>query len=577
LETKTNDNHLHGFQNSLSYLFAGHHHHRGVGVCRAMSAAIATARTASKVIHLNHAGASIMPRAVLDCMAQYQRLEQRVGGYAAAEQCHEQLQQVYRNAATLIHATRPELEIALVESATVAWTRLFYSYCAAQQDAKKKKKKKIILVSEAEYAANLVAACQWARTHTRREDDDIDSDESWSVLAIPSSALVDDDYPLSEEEETDADAGSSISTRKSTGKVNLNVLETMLSGKYMYQSEDEKSNEPVLLDPTEIALVCITHIPTNSGIINPVNEIGNMIAKFNEKHAVAVAAKVRRHHHHHHQAALLPSILYLVDACQSVGQIDVNVQAMKCHGLVATGRKYLRGPRGTGFLYIPASIVDSIWPHHVDHYSVPIRAVPNSQHVVVKNVIAAAAVPGPVPVESFLDFAPRPGATRFEFYESNIGNKLGLGMALRQAAALREENGEMSRQNYTHSVAMYLYEKLNELAHRNNDGGPDGVRLHYKPECGIVTFWIHGCDAADVKRLLSQSVAVAVVGSNDNDESVSFEVSVVPATSTPLDSARTGVPDLLRASVSYTSTRDEVDLFCDRLTYIVRHELCEER
>jgi selenocysteine lyase/cysteine desulfurase len=117
---------------------------------------------------------------------------------------------------------------------------------------------------------------------------------------------------------------------------------------------------------------------------------------------------------------------------------------------------------------------------------------------------------------------------------------------------------------------------LNELAHRSH--GP-GVRLYYKPECGIVTFWIHGLDSAEVKRLLSQPVAGSAGGSNNNDDKslFSFEVSVVPATSTPLDSARTGVPDLLRTSVSYTSTRDEVDLFCDRLESIIRYEHGDKR
>jgi cysteine desulfurase / selenocysteine lyase len=199
---------------------------------------------------------------------------------------------------------------------------------------------------------------------------------------------------------------------------------------------------------------------------------------------------------------------------------------------VTTGRKYLRGPRGTGFLYVPESITKTLWPHHVDHYSVPVMSVPDFLDTAM-------------PVQDVLEIAPRPGAARFEFWESSIGSKLGLGEAIRLALEL----GATGITNPIFSdLALYLYGKLERM---------DGVHLHYKPECGIITFWVKGMDSTEIMRMLERP---------SGESGVVFEVSVVPATSTPLDSASAGVPDLVRASVSYTNTLEEIDLFIERLS-----------
>lgn len=90
-----------------------------------------------RIIHLNHAGASPSPPCVLQTVIEHMELEQRIGGYGAAQ---GEIQQIYKDAARLVHASLTT-EIALVESATVAWTRLFYSmvdYQDKQCDAKKK-------------------------------------------------------------------------------------------------------------------------------------------------------------------------------------------------------------------------------------------------------------------------------------------------------------------------------------------------------------------------------------------------------------------------------------------------------
>lgn len=271
-------------------------------------------------VHLNHAGASPSPQRVLDRVCTHLKLEQESGGYAAqnAVQDSGELDKVYRDVAKLIHATTettpmendassssltttPASEIALVESATVGWTRAFYAL--VERDEKERKvsfkaegelpstTKRVILISEAEYAANVVAACQWATDH----------DDHWMVLGIPSST----------------------SDKGSTGMVDLEVLDSMLEGTFLYKN---KSGTDVYLDPSSIALVCITHVPTNSGIVNPVEGIGERISTYNSRQKMQDT-----------EWPYLNSIKYLVDACQSVGQMDVNVQNIKCDALVATG------------------------------------------------------------------------------------------------------------------------------------------------------------------------------------------------------------------------------------------------
>jgi selenocysteine lyase/cysteine desulfurase len=79
-------------------------------------------------------------------------------------------------------------------------------------------------------------------------------------------------------------------------------------------------------------LVAVTWVPTNSGLIQPVDEIGRICAE--------------------------ADVPYLIDACQAVGQIPIDVATLYCDFLAATARKFLRGPRGAGFLYVSDRVLD---------------------------------------------------------------------------------------------------------------------------------------------------------------------------------------------------------------------------
>ena len=487
-----------------------------------------TAPSNCRVIHCNHAGASPSPSSVLDTVWKHLQLEQSMGGYMAAEMASGQLQTVYErvgqllqlhchtnsakigssDTTTTISSQDPTHDIALVESATVAWTRLFYSMAQYQHEKRRQQSQQqqptphaplVILVSEAEYAANVVAACQWAKDHHNQQQH-----PKWTVLALPS---------------TRTDDGGS------TGKVNLQILQEMLQGTYQYQYNETT----VTLDPSNIAMICVTHIPTNAGIVNDVEGIGELIANYNNKD---------KHD--------MPSILYLVDACQSIGQRQVNVHQVRCHGLVATGRKFLRGPRGTGFLYVPHQVANQLRPHHMDHHGNPIMAVPASSTYSSSKV-------APLPVEDLIKICPKPGASRFEFYESNIANKLGLGEAIRYAI---EDVGMDTIQSTTTTLAQDLHQRLQTI--KTNT---EKVHVHHAPESGIVTFYVPSVPSKKIKQRLWDT---------DDAGGIQFETSLVPATSTPLDSSQTGVTDMVRVSLTYTNTVKDLDVLCDKLESILQ-------
>lgn len=234
-------------------------------------------------------------------------------------------------------------------------------------------------------------------------------------------------------------------------------------------------------------LIALTHIPTFSGLINPAEEVGE----------IARAAKV----------------LYLLDACQSVGQIPLNVNDIGCQMLSGTGRKYLRGPRGTGFLYVSDAVLDQLDPPFVDLQAT--NWIDEHTYELV------------------------PHAQRFETWERYVAGQVGLGVAVTYAIGFGMERIG----NRVCSLGAQLRSELSRL---------NGVQLQDKGKRkgGIVTFSIDGETPAQVKARLSQD---------------GINVSVSSASSARIDLPLRGLDSVVRASLHAFNTEAEIERFVKAL------------
>lgn len=237
-----------------------------------------------------------------------------------------------------------------------------------------------------------------------------------------------------------------------------------------------------LLDE-RVKLVAITHVPTNGGLVNPAARIG----------AVTRAA----------------GIPFLLDACQSAGQLPLDVQAIGCDVLSLTGRKYLRGPRGTGLLFVRRELAEKLHPPMVD-----LRAA---------SWVARDR------------YELRPDARRFENWETNYAGKVGLGVAIDYAMTL----GIDAIWERTRALGERLRALLAEL------DGVEPCDLGAE-RCGIVSFTVAGEEPQALRaKLLAR-------GANTWYSDTA---------STRIDMEQRGLTELMRASVHYYNSEAELERF----------------
>ncbi|MBI1225545.1 MAG: aminotransferase class V-fold PLP-dependent enzyme [Bacteroidetes bacterium] len=246
-----------------------------------------------------------------------------------------------------------------------------------------------------------------------------------------------------------------------------------------------------LIETHRPKLVAVTHVPTNSGLVQDVESIGEICKKYD--------------------------VLYLVDACQSAGQIPLDINKIGCDFLSATLRKWLRGPRGAGFLFASDKVLNLGFEPILPDMAAGVWNAPDHYEL-------------------------EPSAKRFEQWEKNYALVLGAKKAIEYANSLGLDQIEMA----VTSLGDYTRAQLSTIP---------GVRLLDKGnrKCGIVTAYFEGKSPQAIKAVLEAANINAGIGNTNNAY---------------IDFREKGVEWALRLSPHYYNTKEEVDLAIEALSGI---------
>ena len=376
-------------------------------------------------IHLNNAGAGLMPEPVLRATTEHLELEARVGGYEAFAESRAEVAATYEALARLIGTKRDN--IAITENATASFIQALSSIPFDPGD--------VIVTTRNDYISNQIMYL--------------------SLQARMGIELV-------------------RAPEDPSGGVDVMATEELIHRR-------------------RPKLVAVTHMPTNSGLVQRVADVGAMCRQ--------------------------RDILYLVDACQSVGQMPVDVEEIGCDFLSTTARKYLRGPRGVGFLYVSDRALElGLEPLFPD-------------------------MRGADWIEADL-YQPAPGAQRFENWEFPYALVLGMGRAAEYALDL----GLEAIRDRAWALASMIRDRLAEI---------DTLRvLDRGLERGaIVTASVEGRHAAELVSALSAA------GINTNATMRDYAV---------LDFDDKGVESAIRVSPHYYNTEEEIEEFVSTLAELIR-------